>query len=159
RTDAEGRFIMTDLSFGSQKLSAQHGERYGEAEFNFDANSGDCLITVRLQPKSGIRPSAAPPVHPVQRDSAWDLTPPVKEPAYRQEPRYTLLVFGPQREQRVWMVLDGATLYVDRNGNGDLTEPDERLEPTNPVDGSNRFANPGSHTHFDIFEFTVRAGA
>jgi hypothetical protein len=57
------------------------------------------------------------------------------------------------------MVLDGATLYVDRNGNGDLTEPDERLEPTNPIDGNNRFANPGSHTHFDVFEFTVRAGA
>jgi len=57
------------------------------------------------------------------------------------------------------MVLDGTTLYVDRNGNGDLTEPDERLEPNNPTDGSNRFGNPGSHTHFDVFEFTVQAGA
>jgi hypothetical protein len=47
---------------------------------------------------------------------------------------------------------------VDRNGNGDLTEPGERLEPDNPKDGSNRFAGSGSHTHFDVFEFTVRAG-
>jgi hypothetical protein len=53
------------------------------------------------------------------------------------------------------MVLDGTTHYVDRNGNGDLTEPGKRLEPNNPKDGSNRFANAGSHTHFDVFEFTI----
>jgi hypothetical protein len=88
----------------------------------------------------------------------WDLTPPIKEPKYQNEPRYALLVFGPKRDQRVWMVLDGTTLYVDRNGNGDLTEPDERLEPNNPKDGSNRFAGSDSYTHFDVFEFTVRAG-
>lgn len=91
-------------------------------------------------------------------DDAWNLTPPTGEPKYRNEPRYALLVFGPQRKQRVWMVLDGTTLYVDRNANGDLTDPNERLEPDNPKDGSNRFGGSGSHTHFDIFEFTVRAG-
>jgi len=57
------------------------------------------------------------------------------------------------------MVLDGTTLYVDRNGNGDLTEAGERLEPNNPKDGSNRFGGSGSHTHFDVFELTVQAGA
>jgi hypothetical protein len=56
------------------------------------------------------------------------------------------------------MVLDGTTLFVDRSGNGDLTEPGKRIEPNNPKDGSNRFANDGSHTHFDIFEFTVDTG-
>ena len=30
--------------------------------------------------------------------------------------------------KRVWLVRDGSNLYVDRNGNGDLTEPDERVE-------------------------------
>ncbi len=50
-----------------------------------------------------------------------------REPAYRSTPRYCLLVFGPQAKQRVWLVLDGDTLYVDRNGNGDLTETGERL--------------------------------
>jgi hypothetical protein len=79
------------------------------------------------------------------------------------------LVFGPERQQRVWMVLDGATLYVDLNGNGDLTEPDERLEPIHPKDGIYRTVNPGSHEVMEvrladpgalqIFEFTVRAGA
>jgi hypothetical protein len=95
---------------------------------------------------------------PAARDDKWDLTPPAREPKYQNEPRYALLVFGPKQEQRVWMVLDGTTLYVDRNATGDLTDPDERLEPDNPKDDSNRFAGSGSHTHFDVFEFTVRAG-
>ncbi len=101
-----------------------------------------------------------PPLIPLaQGGGPWDLTPPAKEPKYQNEPRYALLAFGPKREQRVWLVLDGGALYVDRNANGDLTEPGERLEPNNPNDGSNRFGNPGSHTHFDVFEFTVQAGA
>jgi hypothetical protein len=51
-----------------------------------------------------------------------------KEPAYQSKaPRYGLLVFGPQAADRVWLVLDGDTLYVDRNGNGDLTEPGEKI--------------------------------
>jgi len=160
RTDAQGRFVMPDLSFGEQKILAQYGERAGQEEFKFDINRGECLITVRLWPKDGMRtkPKAVPPVPPARSTGAWNLTPPIKEPNYNHEPRYALLVFGPKREQRVWMVLDGTTLYVDRNANGDLTEPGKRLEPHNPRDGSNRFDNAGSHTHFDEFEFTVQAG-
>jgi hypothetical protein len=48
-----------------------------------------------------------------------------KEPAYRGKPKYCLLVFGPQARTNVWLVLDGNVLYVDRNGNGDLTEKGE----------------------------------
>src|SRR5881628_3847633 len=52
----------------------------------------------------------------------------VKEPAYRTKaPRYGLLLFGPDGKDRVWLVHDGDTLYVDRNGNGDLTEPGEAV--------------------------------
>ena len=52
-----------------------------------------------------------------------------KEPAYTTKtPRYCLLVFGPEAKARVWVVLDGETLYVDRNGNGDLTEPGKRFD-------------------------------
>src|SRR5262249_43196959 len=40
-------------------------------------------------------------------------------------PRYCQLVFGPRAEQGVWLVTDGDDLYVDRNGNGDLTEDGE----------------------------------
>ncbi len=52
-----------------------------------------------------------------------------KEPRYAAQPRYALLVFGPEAKTRVWLVLDSQVLYVDRNGNGDLTEANERIEP------------------------------
>jgi hypothetical protein len=50
-----------------------------------------------------------------------------KEPKYAGSPRYCLLVFGHEAKHRVWLVQDGNTLYVDRNGNGDLTEPDKKV--------------------------------
>jgi hypothetical protein len=51
-----------------------------------------------------------------------------KEPTYRHQPKYCLLVFGPEAKTRAWLVQDGDVLYVDRNCNGDLTEPDERIQ-------------------------------
>src|ERR1700724_3146257 len=60
-----------------------------------------------------------------------------KEPAYKSKPKYCLLVFGPEAKSRVWLVLDGDVLYVDRNGNGDLTEKGER------VPGNRRFFEVG----------------
>lgn len=163
RTDADGQFVMPDLRLGPQKIWAAYGERSGQGEFDFDATSGECLITVRLRPKDGRRgpPAKLPPVPPPQPDQpkgAWDLTPPKKEPKYKKEPRYALLAFGPQRETRVWMVLDGKTLYVDRNADGDLTDPAERLEPNIPKDGSDRIGNPGMYTGMDHFEVAVEAG-
>lgn len=54
-----------------------------------------------------------------------------KEPAYKSKnPKYCLLVFGPEAKTRVWLVHDGNRLYVDRNGNGDLTEEGKRIEST-----------------------------
>jgi RNA polymerase sigma factor (sigma-70 family) len=50
-----------------------------------------------------------------------------KEPAYKTKPRYCLLAFGADGKDRVWLVDDGDTLYVDRNGNGDLTEPGKKV--------------------------------
>jgi len=49
------------------------------------------------------------------------------EPAYTSQPKYCLLVFGPEANTRAWLVQDGGLLYVDRNGNGDLTEPGEQV--------------------------------
>jgi hypothetical protein len=51
----------------------------------------------------------------------------VKEPIYTGKPGYCLLVFGADAKARVWLVKDGNTLYLDRNGNGDLTEAGEPL--------------------------------
>ncbi|HLN26442.1 MAG TPA: hypothetical protein VK395_01715 [Gemmataceae bacterium] len=50
-----------------------------------------------------------------------------KEPPYRFKPKYCLLVFGPEATTRLWLVQDGDTLYVDRNGNGDLTEAGKKV--------------------------------
>ncbi|HIF34030.1 MAG TPA: hypothetical protein EYQ75_20750 [Planctomycetaceae bacterium] len=51
-----------------------------------------------------------------------------RQPEYTTDaPGYCLLVFGPEAETRVWLVNDGNVLYVDRNGNDDLTEVDERV--------------------------------
>jgi hypothetical protein len=36
-------------------------------------------------------------------------------------------VFGPEAKRSVWLVIDGEDLYVDRNGNGDLTEKGKRM--------------------------------
>jgi hypothetical protein len=68
------------------------------------------------------------------------LAPPRKEPAYAsKDPKYALLVFGPKAQTRVWVVLDlpydplrekpgdRDVLYADLNGNGDLTDPGERI--------------------------------
>jgi hypothetical protein len=51
----------------------------------------------------------------------------VKEPVYKGKPAYCLLVFGPEAKTRAWLVLDGDLIYIDRNGNGDLTEPGEKV--------------------------------
>ena len=52
-----------------------------------------------------------------------------KEPAYQTKtPKYCLLVFGLDAKTRVWLVQDGDTLYVDRNGNGDLTGEGKRVK-------------------------------
>jgi hypothetical protein len=51
-----------------------------------------------------------------------------REPAYRTKaPKYGLLVFGREGKDRVWLVRDGDTLYVDRNGDGDLTGAGEKI--------------------------------
>src|SRR5438046_8811381 len=51
------------------------------------------------------------------------------EPVYESQskPKYCLVVFGPEAKTRVWLVLDGDVLYVDRNGDCDLTGKDERI--------------------------------
>src|SRR5437763_16402292 len=45
----------------------------------------------------------------------------LKEPAYKGKPKYCLMAFGPEAKTRVWLVLDDENLYVDRNGDGELT--------------------------------------
>jgi hypothetical protein len=54
-----------------------------------------------------------------------------KEPAYQtKSPAYCLLALGPEAKTRVWLVYDDAAdlLYVDRNGDGNLTDPGEVVQ-------------------------------
>jgi len=57
-----------------------------------------------------------------------------KEPRYTATPHYLLLAFGEQARTRVWVVLDGDRLFVDRNRNGDLTDDGPPLRK--PTDSS-----------------------
>jgi hypothetical protein len=72
-----------------------------------------------------------------------------KEPAYRAKPLYGLALLGPDGQTRVWMVLDGERLYVDRNCNGDLTDDGP------PAELMDKASNPGS---FEIVEVSPDRG-
>jgi hypothetical protein len=70
-----------------------------------------------------------------------------KEPAYQSKaPKYASLVLGPEARKRIWLVLDGTTLYVDRNGNGDLTEAGETVLGKN---------NDRADLEKDVYTFAV----
>jgi hypothetical protein len=78
-------------------------------------------LLLGLRALAATGPAAAADLSKIDRHIA-------REPAYRSKaPRYCLLVFGPEAKTCVWLVQDGDTLYVDRNGNGDLTEPGEMV--------------------------------
>ena len=68
-----------------------------------------------------------------------------KEPAYKSRPKYCLLVFGPEARTRVWLVLDGEVLYVDRTAGGDLTGPGKRTENVSKTEKALHF-RPGAIT-------------
>jgi hypothetical protein len=82
-----------------------------------------------------------------------------KEPAYASKPRYCLLALGEKAKGRVWLALDGDVLYVDRNGNGDLTEKEERVERDRTQEqkefGVADLSPPGDHTRYTGFRLTV----
>jgi hypothetical protein len=52
---------------------------------------------------------------------------PTKEPIYGRAPRYGLISVDGGKSM-VWFVIDGTKLYLDRNGNGDLTDDGPPIE-------------------------------
>jgi hypothetical protein len=51
-----------------------------------------------------------------------------REPTYESSRQFhALLVLGQAREVRVWLVVDGDHLHVDRNGDGDLVDEGEKI--------------------------------
>jgi hypothetical protein len=99
----------------------------------------------------GVPPCGAADLTQVQRTIA-------KEPKYQGKPAYCLLVLGPEAKFRVWLVVDGAVLYVDRNGDGDLTGMDERVSATYNRDGDVGFRTGLSEGPEGKAQHTLRVG-
>jgi hypothetical protein len=80
-----------------------------------------------------------------------------KEPPYQGVPRYALLLFGPEARLRVWVVVDGATVYLDRNADGDLTGTQERFVRTKDCAGL-PISDADGKTRYVIDHVNVSAG-
>ena len=67
---------------------------------------------------------AKPPADPLVSEKLIKIDRTItKLPKFESEkPGYCLLAFGPGAEHRVWVIFDGNKLFVDRNGDGDLTD-------------------------------------
>ncbi len=64
----------------------------------------------------------------------------IKEPSYESAPKYSLITLGNSGDVKVWMVEDGRRLFVDKNGNGDLTDDGPPIRPSKVRDlGGNRW--------------------
>lgn len=72
-----------------------------------------------------------------------------KEPGYTGAPQYALLLFGREAKLRVWAVLDGDTLHLDRNADGDLIDEGERFEKIEQARGC-ELADPDGKTRYVI---------
>jgi hypothetical protein len=75
-----------------------------------------------------------------------------KEPKYEFQPRYGLVVFGDDASHRSWLVMDGnETLYFDRSGDGDLTDPEDRIEFDREASAELKFAEGSSYSGMNAF--------
>jgi hypothetical protein len=75
---------------------------------------------------AGCALTAAPPtpvklISPLPTALLKQRVAPTKEPKYSGSPRYGLITIDGGKA-KVWFVVDGTQLYMDKNGNGDLTD-------------------------------------
>jgi hypothetical protein len=169
--DGELRFRVTERYAGGEKFPPRADEKEPRVyRFVWDGprKTGFTLTSVTASPDSPwattvLRKTADTPA----AAEVDPLTPKVllaidrtikKQPRYETTPLYLLLAVGPDSADRVWVVLDGTKLYVDANGNGDLTEPGEQFfalaigggaNPRNPFFQVSELVTPGGkHTDF-----------
>ena len=104
---------------------------------------------------------------PLVPESLWKIDRSIKkEPKYADTPRYVLLTIGTEAKFKVWVVLDGTTLYVDRNGNGDLTDAGESIpilllpgvepNPRNPAFLVGELTDAAGRKHTDFHFGAIR---
>jgi hypothetical protein len=71
-------------------------------------------LTVGFYLAVGVVPALAADLTKIERTL-------IKEPIYQTKtPKYGLLAFGVDAKIRVWVVLDGDVMYLDRNGSNSL---------------------------------------
>jgi len=70
-------------------------------------------------------------------------------------PRYGLFLFGTQGEKRVWAVVDGDVLYLDRNADGDLTGATERIAGEGRSFKIGDFVDPATGAVHKAFTITL----
>jgi len=101
-----------------------------------------------LVPVLACLAGAVPPESPPAVDLTKIDRTIAKEPQYQSKsPKYSLLVFGPKADKRVWLVIDKDVLYVDVNGHGDLTEPGEKVKVKTPNQDPASFEEIDIHGH------------
>ena len=82
-----------------------------------------------------------------------------KQPRYASRPHYALIVIGPRAEHRCWLVMDGdETLYFDRNGNGDLTDPEDRIGQDVEATRKIHLAEGSTYSGMNVFPVGTVAG-
>jgi len=115
-------------------------------------NFAPCLLFMALIPSA----SAAEPVRIDLSKIDRSIS---REPEYVHAPHYALIVFGPQASHRSWLVMDGDdVLYFDRNGNGDLTDPEDRIEFDDAASRKIRLASTSSLSAMTVFPVGMVAG-
>lgn len=78
-----------------------------------------CVLLVFLAPFAWVDSGEPTPAKPGKI---------AREPVYKQATQqYLLLLLGQNPPRDIWIVRDGSDVYVDRNGNGDLTEAGEKV--------------------------------
>ncbi|MDR3637000.1 MAG: hypothetical protein P4L84_24565 [Isosphaeraceae bacterium] len=109
------------------------------------------LLLAMVAPSLAAEPAAVDLAH-IDRSIA-------KEPRYAGRPHYALIVFGSRAEHRSWLVMDGdETLYFDRNGNGDLTDPEDRIAQDVEATRKIHMAEGGTHSGMNVFPLGTVAG-
>ena len=61
-------------------------------------------------------------------EQEFDLPPLVTEPKYDNTPHYAVIAIGENRDNQIWVVVDGEKLFVDFNEDGNLDDPAEVFE-------------------------------
>jgi hypothetical protein len=129
----------------------------GVVAMNAKAVFGFAVTVLLLPTRVGAAPDPVParvlPSNPLFATVDRNIA---KEPVYQTDsPRYALLAFGPKAAIKVWLVQDGETLYCDRDGDGDLTKPGNRITP-DPIRVQTPAGEVARVFHVDFFHAGVK---